>query len=84
MPFGAKFILPSAPSVIVIVPEFVPELVSNIKSCAPLDVIVAFADPVPTLVSPLPFGIIAKSIFVSPPVADILGAFPVAAFVISN
>ena len=44
----------------------------------------AFADPVPILVSPDPFGIIAKSMFVSPPVAEILGAFPVAAFVTSN
>jgi len=75
---------PFAPSVIVIVPELVPELVSNIKLCAPLDVRVAFAAPVPILVSPVPFGIKARSILESPPVADILGALPVAAFVISN
>ena len=76
--------LPFEPSVIVMFPEFVPELVSNIKSCAPLDVTVAFPDPVPTLISPDPFGIRATSMFVSPPVADILGALPVAAFVTSN
>ena len=68
----------------VIVPEFVPELVSNIKLCAPLDVRVAFAAPVPILVSPVPFGIRAISIFESSPVADMLGALPVAAFVTSN
>ncbi len=77
-------ISPFAPSVIVIVPELVPEFVSKVKSCAPFDVSVAAAAPVPILVSPDPFGIIATSIFVSPPVADIYGAFPVAAFVISN
>ena len=75
---------PLDPSVIAIVPEFVPLFVSKIKSCAPLDVNVAFAAPVPILVSPDPFGIIATSIFVSPPVADILGELPVAAFVTSN
>ena len=84
VPFGVKVMFPLEPSVMVMLPEFVPELVSNIKSCAPLDVTVAFPDPVPTLISPDPFGIRAKSIFVSPPVADIDGAFPVAAFVISN
>ena len=43
---------------------------------------------IPTLPSittwPDPFGVNLRSIFVSPPVADISGAFPVAAFVISN
>jgi len=77
-------IAPLAPSVIVIVPELVPEFVSKVKSYAPLEVRVAVAAPVPILVSPVPFGIIATSIFVSPPVADIDGAFPVAAFVTSN
>ena len=47
---------PSAASVIVIVPELVPEFVSKIRLWAPLDVIVASADPVHTLVSPVPFG----------------------------
>ena len=42
-------------------PELVLEFVSKVKSCAPLDVIVAAAAPVPTLVSPDPFGIIAVS-----------------------
>jgi hypothetical protein len=32
VPFGAMFILPFAPSVIVIVPELVPELVSKTRS----------------------------------------------------
>ena len=54
---------PSAPSVIVILPEFVPEFVSKIKSYAPLDVIVDAADPVPTTISPDPFGDKAKSMF---------------------
>ena len=49
---------PSAPSVIVIVPELVPEFVSKTKSCAPLVVKVAAAAPVPILVSPEPFGLI--------------------------
>ena len=56
-------IFPSAPSVIVIVPEFVPEFVSKIKSYAQLDVIVDAADPVPTTISPDPFGAKAISIF---------------------
>ena len=43
---------PFAPSVIVILPELVPEFVSKIKSYAPLDVIVDAADPVPTTTSP--------------------------------
>jgi hypothetical protein len=72
---------PLAPSVIVIVPEFVPELVSKTRLCAPLEVIVASADPVPTTISPVPFGAIAKSMFESPPLAAINGSFPVAAFV---
>ena len=41
-----------AASVIVIVPEFVPEFVSNIKSWAPLVVKVAFPAPDPNTVSP--------------------------------
>ena len=73
-------IAPLAPSVIVIVPEFVPPFVSKVKSYAPLEVKVAVAAPVPILVSPVPFGIIATSILESPPVADMLGALPVAAF----
>ena len=77
-------IAPFAPSVIVIVPEFVPEFVSKVKSYAPLVVIVAAADPVPTLSSPVPFGDYSKSIFESPPAAPNLAPEPVAAFVISN
>jgi len=46
-------------------------------------VIVASALPVPTIISPVPFGNILKLTFVSP-LAPIDGAFPVAAFVISN
>ena len=84
VPFGAITMFPFAPSVIVIVPELVPEFVSKIKLCAPLDVIVASAAPVPNTVSPLPFGLIAISIFESPPVADNVGSFPVAAFAIVN
>ena len=84
VPFGSRVMFPFAPSVIVIVPESVPELVSKTKSCAPLDVRVAAAAPVPILVSPVPFGIKATSILESPPVADMLGELPVAAFVISN
>ncbi len=84
VPFGVRSILPLEPSVIVIVPELVPEFVSIIRLWAPLDVIVASAAPVPTLVSPVPFGIKAISIFESSPVADMLGALPVAAFVTSN
>ena len=45
---------PLAASVIVIVPEFVPEFVSKTRLCAPLEVIVASAAPVPTTVSPVP------------------------------
>jgi len=45
-------IAPLAPSVIVIVPEFVPPFVSKVKSYAPLEVRVAVAAPVPILVSP--------------------------------
>ena len=59
-------------------------MVSKTKSYAPLEVRVAAAAPVPILVSPVPFGTIATSILESPPVADKLGALPVAAFVISN
>ena len=84
VPLGAIVISPLAASVIVIVPELVPELVSKIKSCAPLEVIVAFAAPVPTTVSPVPFGLIAMSILESPPVADSVGSFPVAALAIVN
>jgi len=58
--------------------------VSKTKSCAPLLVIAAAADPVPKTVSPDPFGAIAISILVSPPVADSVGSFPVAAFAIVN
>ena len=56
VPFGVAVIAPFAPSVIVILPEFVPEFVSKTKSYAPLDVIVDAADPVPTTTSPVPFG----------------------------
>ena len=45
MPLGARAILPFDPSVIVIVLEFDPELVSKTKSCAPLVVKVAAANP---------------------------------------
>jgi len=83
VPFGVAVIAPFAPSVIVIVPEFVPEFVSKVKSYAPLVVIVAAADPVPTTTSPDPFGAIAKSTFESPPAAATFGSLPVAAFVIS-
>ena len=69
VPFGVAVIAPFAPSVIVILPEFVPEFVSKTKSYAPLDVKVAAADPVPTLSSPVPFGDNSKSIFESPPAA---------------
>ncbi len=74
-------IFPFAPSVIVIFPEFVPEFVSKTKSYAPLDVIVEFADPVPTTISPVPFGDKAKSTFESSPNAATFGSPPVAAFV---
>ena len=84
VPFGVAVIFPFAPSVIVIVPELVPEFVSKIKSYAPLDVIVDAADHVPTTISPDPFCAIAKSIFESPPAAANLGSLPVAAFVISS
>ena len=63
VPFGVAVIAPFAPSVIVILPEFVPEFVSKTKSYAPLDVIVDAADPVPTTISPDPFGARAKSTF---------------------
>ena len=49
VPFGVAVIDPFEPSVIVILPEFVPEFVSKTKSYAPLDVKVAAADPVPIL-----------------------------------
>ena len=44
-------------------------------------VIVALADPVPTTISPVPFGAKAKSTFESPPAAATFGSPPVAAFV---
>ena len=44
----------------------------------------AEAAPVPITISPVPFGLIAISIFESPPVADNVGSFPVAAFAIVN
>ena len=81
VPFGVAVIDPFAPSVMVIVPEFVPEFVSKIKSYAPLDVIVDAADPVPTTISPDPFGDKAKSMFESSPAAATFGSPPVAAFV---
>ena len=81
VPFGVAVIDPLEPSVIVIVPEFVPEFVSKIKSYAPLDVIVDAADPVPTTISPDPFGDKAKSMFESSPNAATFGSPPVAAFV---
>ena len=84
VPFGVKLIAPSAPSVILICPELVPEFVSKIKLYTPLDVIVGAADPVPTTISPDPFGAKAKSMFESPPAAANLGSLPVAAFVTSN
>ena len=49
VPFGAKVIAPSAASVIVIAPEFVPEFVFKVKSYAPSEVTSAAAPPVPTL-----------------------------------
>ena len=66
-----------------IFPEFVPELVSKIRLCAPLLEIVVLALPVPTKTFPVPFGKTFKSTFVSP-LAPIDGALPVDAFVISN
>ena len=81
VPFGVAVIFPLAPSVIVILPEFVPEFVSKIKSYAQLDVIVDAADPVPTTISPVPFGAKAKSTFESSPAAATFGSPPVAAFV---
>ena len=81
VPFGVAVIFPFAPSVIVIFPEFVPEFVSKIKLYAPLDVIVEFADHVPTTISPDPFGDKAKSTFESSPNAATFGSPPVAAFV---
>ena len=77
-------ILPLAASVIVMLPEFVPPFVSKIKSCAPLEVSVAFAAPVPICISPVPFGLNSKLIFESSPTAPISGPDPVAAFVIST
>ncbi len=61
-----------------------PELVSKTRSLAPLVVSVAAAAPVPNTVSPVPFGLMARSILESPPVADNVGSFPVAAFAIVN
>ena len=58
---------------------------SKTRLCAPLEVIVASADPVPTTVSPVPFG--AMLIFTLEsllPVAEIVGALPLAAFAIVN
>ena len=55
-----------------------PEFVSKTKSCVPLVVIVAAAEPVPITNSPDPFGDIAKSMLVSPPFAAINGSLPVA------
>jgi len=83
VPFGVRSILPLAASVIVIVPELVPEFVSKTRSCAPLVVKVAAAAPVPILTSPEPFGLICKSTLVSP-LAPRIGGLPVAAFVTSN
>jgi len=57
VPFGDIVMFPFDPSVIVILPEFDPELVSKTKSCAPSVVKVADAAPVPILVSPEPFGL---------------------------
>ena len=45
---------------------------------------VADAAPVPNTVSPVPFGLIAMSMFESSPVADNVGSLPVAAFAIVN
>ncbi len=47
-------IFPSAPSVIVIVPESVPAFVSKTKSFAPEVVILPDADPLPITTSPVP------------------------------
>ena len=64
-------------------PEFVPLFVSRTKSCVPLVVKVAAAEPVPITTSPEPFGLICKSTLVSP-LAPRIGGLPVAAFVTSN
>ena len=56
MPLFVNSIFPFAPSNKVRFPAFVPELVSIIKSCAPLVVISPFADPEPTTTSPVPLG----------------------------
>ena len=83
VPFGVIAICPLAASVICIVPEFEPELVSKIKSYAPLVVRVAAAPPVPIIVSPVPFGLRWSPTFVSPLAPKIVG-LPVAALVTSN
>ena len=54
VPFGAKAILPSAASVIVMDPELVPAFVSSTRSCVPEDVTFAEADPLPKTISPVP------------------------------
>ena len=54
-------IFPFAPSVIVIVPESVPEFVSKTKSFAPEVVILPDADPLPITTSPVP--LFVKEIF---------------------
>ena len=84
VPFGVMAIWPFAPSVIVIVPELDPELVSKVRSYAPLEVTVAPAPPVPTTTSPVPFGFMSTLIFESPPVASKIGELPEALFVMSN
>ena len=65
VPFGVTVIAPLAPSVITIVPELVPLFVSSVKSCAPLEVIVAPPAPVPTTTSPVPLGAMFTLPFVS-------------------
>ena len=84
VPFVEIFISPFAPSVIVILPEFVPAFVSRTKSCVPLVVRVAEAEPEPMTTSPEPFTFISTPMLVSPPVASTIGLLPVAALVISN
>ena len=57
VPFGAKVILPSAPSVIVTVPEFVPLFVLKTRSAAP---------PVVTVNAPAPFDVKVAAAPLSP------------------
>ena len=69
-PLQATVMSPLAPSVKVIVPAFVKLLVPKIKSCAPLEVMVALCDPDPNKVASVECGdtVIAPV----PPASDIV------------